>query len=229
MKSAPRAYFSFRSPYSWLAFHDLRLHSPRLLREIEWRPFWEPDAEFDALLTRAGGEFPYTPMSRAKHFYLLRDVRRLARRRGLTNCWPADVEPRWEPAHLTWFVAEDAGLALEYMDRVYAARWLEDADICDPRVVGAVARAVGVDVDMDAVLASPALRARALDALLAVCADDVFGVPMFLRGRDKYWGLDRLADFVAAVAPEPIPDLPDTVAAGLLRRTADVGHAGGCG
>jgi hypothetical protein len=61
----------------------------------------------------------------------------------------------------------------------------------------------------------------------------VFGVPFFTRGLSRYWGVDRLAEFAAAVRadlpaakalPEPVP--PATVGLG---RSSDDGHAGGCG
>ncbi|NQE92682.1 2-hydroxychromene-2-carboxylate isomerase [Nocardia terpenica] len=229
VKTPPRVYFSFRSPYSWLSFHDLRRDHPELVRRLEWRPFWEPDERFTALLTDAGHEFPYTPMSRAKHFYLLRDVRRLARRRGLANAWPVDDHLYWEPAHLAWFAAADQGLAEDYSDRVYAARWLSGHDICRPEVVQTILDDLGIATTIDELLRSPDIEKRALDALVSVCEEDIFGVPMFLHGREKFWGLDRLPDFLAALPdsaerePSGIPDLAVPTA------TAEIGHAGGCG
>ncbi len=83
-------YFSFRSPYSWMA-HRLAEQIPDL--DIEYRPFFEPDLVTEALLAERGGSVIYTPMSREKHLYMLQDVRRLAGRLGFPLTWPVDREP----------------------------------------------------------------------------------------------------------------------------------------
>ncbi|MEK8171043.1 hypothetical protein NKH77_20400 [Streptomyces sp. M19] len=49
-------------------------------------------------------------MSREKHFYILQDVRRLLRDRGLPVAWPVDRDPVWEVPHLAYFAALDAGV-----------------------------------------------------------------------------------------------------------------------
>jgi hypothetical protein len=62
-KLPPRIHFSFRSPYSWLAHHDIAADHPELLTAVEWRPFWEPDEASKRLLTRpvAGSCTPPCP------------------------------------------------------------------------------------------------------------------------------------------------------------------------
>lgn len=231
----PRGYFSFRSPYSWLAFHDLSRRRPEVAQQIEWRPFWEPDASFAAALDVAGAEFPYTPMHRAKHLYILRDVRRLARQRNLQVSWPADHETWWEPSHLFWFLADEAGRGLDYLDAIYTARWIDGQDICLPEVVAQAARRGGIDCDDPrAVMADPEIRAKALAALHDVYHDDVFGVPLFVIRREKYWGLDRLRDFLVhldtGAPPTSLDDHLDEREPEAVQHPYDhVGHAGGCG
>ncbi|MFJ2724784.1 2-hydroxychromene-2-carboxylate isomerase [Streptomyces collinus] len=227
----PRFYFNLRSPYNFFALRALRAHRPELLDRLEWRPFWEPDETSGKLLAEAGAEFPYTPMSRAKQFYILRDVRRLATARGLDLTWPVDATPWWEPAHLTWFVAERHGLGQAWVERAGRARWLEGRDLCDPATVAELAAELGFEAaDTD----DPDLRAQGARALLDVVRDGVFGVPYFINGSEPYWGLDRVADFVASF-DEPVdgsgegpgPDAADlSVVAG---RASDLSHAGGCG
>lgn len=143
----PRFYFNLRSPYNFFALADLERDHPELLDRVEWRPFWEPDPTSEKLLTDAspGAEFPFHPMSRAKQFYILRDVRRLAADRGLALTWPVDRKPWWEPAHLTWFLAEREGLGRTWVERAGRARWLEGRDICDPDVVRELAEEIGLD------------------------------------------------------------------------------------
>ena len=110
-RRSPRHYFSFRSPYSWLAHRELTEHHPAVARDVRRIPFWEPDRLSQKLLAEAGGSFVYQPMSREKHFYILQDVRRLTRARGLEVSWPVDRDPHWEVPHLAWFAAARHGVS----------------------------------------------------------------------------------------------------------------------
>ncbi|MEV6521572.1 DsbA family protein [Longispora sp. NPDC051575] len=217
----PRFYFSLRSPYSWLAWHDLVTRYPDVADACDWRPFWEPDQHSERLLTEAGGRFVYTAMSREKHLYILQDVRRLAAGRGLTVAWPADREPVWEVPHLAYLLAERAGRGREFVAAAYRARFGAGRDICDPAVVADLATGLGLDPgELSTAADKPELRATGTGKLRDLHSDGVFGVPYFVRGYDRYWGVDRLPDFVDLVRAELAP---------VPARTTDWGHAGGCG
>ncbi|ORT59081.1 DsbA family protein [Streptomyces sp. CB03238] len=236
-QAPPRFYFSLRSPYSWLAYRDMRRSHPDVLDAVEWRPFWEPDAVSARALAEAGGHFPYVAMSREKHLYILQDVRRLTRERKLEMTWPLDREPVWEVPHLAWIAARDEHRGREFADLAYRARWQEGRDICDPSVIGQLAVDLGLPQERLAGAAKdPLLRARGVAALLDVYQDGVFGVPFFVDRYDKYWGVDRVSAFGEAVrerldggkwkigkASVPL------VVADTVIRSADGGHAGGCG
>ncbi|MEU9481771.1 DsbA family protein [Streptomyces sp. NPDC048191] len=231
--AAPRFYFSLRSPYSWLAQYDLLNTYPDVAEEVEWRPFWEPDDRSAKELADAGGEFLYTPMSRTKHLYILQDVRRLATRRNLTVTWPLDRDPCWEISHLPYFHAARAGLGRAYVAAVSRARWQDGQDISRRETIGDIASALGLDRgEAETAYDDPDVRREATEALVALHRDGVFGVPFFVVGREKFWGIDRLPDFVAAVrgtraaseaAAAQAPEVPGRPA------TFDDGHAGGCG
>lgn len=225
----PRLYFNLRSPYSWLTLHDLTEHHPDLIEVMDWRPYWEPDAATEARLTEAGGRFIYTRMSREKHFYVLSDVRRLARDRGLQVTWPIDESPRWEVSHLAYLEAARSARGTEFAVAVSRARWERGRNISDPAVIAEITAAVGLDPARVARAADdPNLIAAATRALVDVYRDGVFGVPFIVYGREKFWGLDRLDAFVKSfrqidqAGHEPIPG---TVAMAI----SDDGHAGGCG
>lgn len=231
----PVFYFSLRSPYSWLAHQDLLARYPDVAERARWEPFWEPDPGWQRMLTEAGGRFHYVDMSKAKALYILQDVRRLARERGLAVSWPLDTAPRWEVAHLAFLRARREGMGAPFVAAAYRARWEDGRDISDPAVIGEVAAALGLDPAAHAGAAQdPELRPEALAALLALDRDGVFGVPFFTLGRDRFWGLDRLPAFVAAVRAATLraqpadeivaPEEPVRIAPG-----GDAGHAGGCG
>ncbi|MFH8370228.1 2-hydroxychromene-2-carboxylate isomerase [Streptomyces sp. NPDC018031] len=232
----PRFYFNFRSPYSWIAYRDLLDRYPDVARAVEWRPWWDPDERDEHSLREAGGSFSYVAMSRDKHLYILQDVRRLTRQRGLTVSWPVDEDPDWSVPHYAYFVALRAGRGPEYLDLVHRARWLEGADICDRTTVARLAGELGLDPERMATAADdPELREReGVPALLDQSRDGVFGVPFFTLGYDRFWGVDRLPAFVDAVrardggpAAAPGPASPDP--GFLAARAAEQGHEGGCG
>ncbi|MCX4984945.1 2-hydroxychromene-2-carboxylate isomerase [Streptomyces sp. NBC_00572] len=237
-----RFYFSLRSPYSWLAHHDLMNHHAGPADTLEWVPYWEPDERTTALLSDTGSTFVYTQMSRAKHFYILADVRRLANDRGLKVSWPVDHAPVWEVPHLAYLAARRRGLGPAFVEQAQQARWQEGLDICDRATMAGIADRLGLARDvLTGAADDPGLREEGAEALRSAIREGVFGVPFFVNGHDKYWGVDRLSAFLASLAPDtdagggPGPSsasasASESVAAEAdVRPGGDIGHAGGCG
>lgn len=230
----PRFYFSFRSPYSWLAYRDLCGTYADQTRQLEWRPFWEPDDRSLRMLTAAGGKFIYTQMSKEKHRYMLLDVRRLAAQRGLRPAWPVDRNPCWEVPHLAYLVARQHDRGAEFIDRVYRARWQEGLDICDRTTIARIGTAIGLaDIGIADAADDPDVRAEGVLALLDIYRDGIFGVPFFVNGHDKFWGVDRLPTFMASLAVglvgQGTAGSPRIQAPAMSPANVDDGHAGGCG
>ena len=228
-----RFYFSFRSPYSWLAYRDLLARHDDVAARLSLVPFWEPDAQFRAALAAAGGSFPYVDMSRAKALYILQDVRRLARARNIPLAWPTDRRPCWEVSHLAYLMADRDGCGPAFIERVYSARWLEGRDISQPATIARIASALGLDPAPYArAAADPTVRAEGLRVLFDIESDGVFGVPFFVHGHQRYWGLDRLEQFAAefrAVRPLSGRAAGHELPVGMTEPGADQGHEGGCG
>lgn len=196
----PRLYFSLRSPFSWMAIRQLEERIPNAHEIIEYVPFFEPDAQSLAALVEQGGKFHYVAMSKAKHLYILNDTKRLAAKFGYDMKWPIDIDPWWELPHLAWFQAKDLGVHKRFYDAVMAARWERGEDICEPEVLRRICRDAGLDADvLVAAPSDPEIRQRGVQALMDVYHDDVFGVPYFKFGRHRFWGLDRLDDFIEAL------------------------------
>lgn len=223
----PRVHFSFRSPFSWMAISLLQQRSPAVHDWLEFIPFWDPDERTLTDLHAAGAEFHYTQMSKAKHLYILHDTRRQAARLGLRMVWPIDDEPWWELPHLGYLLARRLGRGLEFYNAVTAARWERGENVCEPAVLGKVAVEAGLDPAL--ILAAPdseEIRAEAAQCLVRAYHDDIFGIPYFRVGRHRFWGLDRLDDFLtelsAGAGTEPQPW-------GDLKVLADTDTAGGCG
>ncbi|HET6859681.1 MAG TPA: DsbA family protein [Streptomyces sp.] len=233
-KKVPRFYFSLRSPYSWLAYRELLDQYPDVAAAVEWRPFFEPDQESERMLAERGGSFPYAAMSRAKHLYVLQDVGRIAKERGVDLTWPVDKDPVWEIPHLAYLVALREGRGPQYIAAAYRTRWEEGRNICDRSVIAGIGAELGLDPAQFAGASDdPGLRDEGVRLLLDIDRDGVFGVPFFVHGFSRFWGLDRLPGFAAHLRERmaPAPGLPEPVAGavGSGARATDDGHAGGCG
>jgi 2-hydroxychromene-2-carboxylate isomerase len=200
-RAAPRPtlYFSFRSPYSWLALRKLRAAVPDLDAELDCCPYWDPDPQTSRSLQERGGEFHYQQMSRAKHLYMLLDTKRLAAAEDVPMAWPIDIDSWWELPHLAWLYARGAGRAWPLYDAVVDARWGRGDDICDPRVLARAAGSAGLDPQATLAAADdPAIRGEAVDCLYQAYRDDIFGIPYIKWGHHRFWGLDRVDTFLAA-------------------------------
>lgn len=233
MTRGTRLHFSFRSPYTWMAVTKLLRQVPDAHERVELVPYWNPDEQTSAALAAAGADFHYAPMSKAKHLYILHDTRGQAARLGLRMRWPVDDDPWWELPHLGYLVARRSGAGAAFYTAVMSARWQRGADVCDPAVLRGIAEEVGIDGD--AVVRAPdsaETRAEGVTCLSAAYHDDIFGVPYFRIGRHRFWGLDRVDDFVAeldgtAVRPTGATSDPGRLAD--LVGAYDTDTAGGCG
>jgi 2-hydroxychromene-2-carboxylate isomerase len=235
MKRTPRLFFSFRSPYSWLLVHRLRRCVPDALERIELVPFWEPDERTGPALRERQAVVHYVQMSRAKHLYILQDTKRIATRLGLRIAWPVDTAPWWEPSHLGWLLARRLGRAVEFYDALTSARWERGVNISDPRAIAALAASAGLDGErLAAAVDDPEIRSEGVQCLVEAYEDDVFGVPYLRLGWRRFWGYDRLDDFLREYLPSGAPppgDPLEEVPAELRERVGayDTDTAGGCG
>jgi len=237
VKRKPRLYFSLRSPFSWMAIRQLTERIPDADEHIEFVPYFEPGAEMAAALVEQGGEYHYTAMSKAKHLYILNDTKRLAAKFGYEMKWPLDVDPQWELPHLAWIKARELGVHREYYRAVTEARWERGEDICEAGVLGPLLESAGLPAEpLLAAVADPRIRAAGVEALLDIYHNDIFGVPYFKWGTQRFWGLDRLDDFLAVFEPtlqdaEPAADPLAGIPAPALAAVGAFDHdtAGGCG
>ncbi|MCG7536689.1 DsbA family protein [Pseudoalteromonas sp. OOF1S-7] len=224
----PVYFFSFRSPYSWLA--SLALKSRIERNEIELVPFWEPDEQNASDLSARSGEFPYRAMSDAKHRYILKDIARLTKSFGLKISWPIDPAPWWELSHLGYLKAKELGVGNAFFWATYEARWQLGENISEKETLFKICERIGLNAELSQQVVAAAddseIRAQGIDILYRIYREDVFGVPMFAMKRQQYWGLDRLNDFIehAKLGSEEALDLPLSCKFAL-----DLDHAGGCG
>jgi 2-hydroxychromene-2-carboxylate isomerase len=230
--AAPRIYFSLRSPFSWISLNVLNATRPEVLTTCDLLPYWDPAPETLEALETLGGSYHYTQMSRAKHLYILQDTKRITARLGMTMAWPVDRSPRWEIPHLAWLAADDVHRPVVY-GALMEGRWQRGEDICDEDVVADLLARAGVDASLAHAHKDPAVLATGARALHRAYRDDVFGVPYFKCGSQRFWGLERVGWFLGCFdqwretgrfaqpdAPVVIPD---------LEALFDTDEPGGCG
>lgn len=176
-------YFSFRSPYSWLAFEraDQALEGlPVSLRRI---PVFPPP------------DFPNDPTAvPAKLEYLMQhDLPRLAEAVGLTLSPPTKTDIEWIRPHAMWIHADDQGQGVAFGKAVYAARFSHSRDLTDDAVYRGIAGDLGLDGN--ALLAAAddkGFQERVLLGMMGALEDGIFGVPLFVFRGERFFGHDRL-------------------------------------
>jgi 2-hydroxychromene-2-carboxylate isomerase len=188
---AIRFYFSFRSPYAWLAAERLELELGDLGVTIERIPIFPPP-----------GRFPNDPAAMPdKVAYLLQDIPRLARERGLTVRFPSAGEADWVLAHAAFLAAEQQRAGSRFMVEMFRKRFSEGCDVGEEDVIADAARRA--EIDPDAVLTaahSDELRAEVSSGWdSGVERDHIFGVPSFVYAGRLYWGQDRMHFLRSAV------------------------------
>jgi 2-hydroxychromene-2-carboxylate isomerase len=193
-------YFSFRSPYAWLAYHRLERALGDLPVTVRRVPLPPPEA------------FPNDPAAiPAKLRYLRADIERMAAAHGLPVRWPPTIDTAWARPHAAYLHAADQGAGDRFALAAYAARFSEGRDLGSDDTLRRVAAAADVDPAVALRAADdPALHERVTLGLFIAAGEGVFGVPTFLyRGR-CFWGNDRLEWLRRAVLEDlgrPVPDL----------------------
>ncbi len=190
-QNAIRFYFSFRSPYAWLAAERLEAELGDLGVPIERIPIF-PTPEL----------FPNDPsVMPEKLAYIAQDIARLAREQGLTVRPPPPGDPDWALSHAAFLGARRHGGEQRFMVEVFRKRFCEGLDLGDDRVIADAARGAGLDpATMVSAAHSEDLRAEASAGWrLGVERDRIFGVPSFVYAGKLYWGQDRMHFLRSAV------------------------------
>lgn len=222
-----------------MALRQLEARIPGFTKLFEYVPFWAPDARTKEALDERGAIFHYTMMSKAKHLYILHDTKRLAARFGYRLVWPVDVTPWWEPSALGWLRARELGCARQFYQVVTEVRWGRGENISDPDVLRVACDEAGLDgAELMAAVDDDRIRQLGVDALVSAHHDGVFGIPLFIVHRQRYWGVDRIDEVEAAVralrgqGPPVVPaDLMDNLPVAALATVGAFDHdePGGCG
>lgn len=186
MEHIVRFYFSFRSPYAWLAAERWRMELGEPEPLVERIPFY-PTSE----------TFPNDPtLLPAKYRYLAQDVGRLAREYGLSVRPPPALDTDWGRAHAAFLgvQADQPERAEAFMLEMFRARFSRGLDIALPEVIAESAQRAGADSNVAHEAAeSAALQQQvAQNFARAQERDGIFGAPSFVYRKQLFWGHDRM-------------------------------------
>ena len=174
-------WFSFRSPYSYLALAPTRALAQQFDVELRVRPILP-------MVTRG------LPVPRDKRFYIVRDAKREADRMGIpfgNVCDPLGkgVENALAVAKL----AIERGKGLELLESVARGSWAEAKDLTSYVDLREVVERAGLAWDdARAALADESWRVWAQDNAADLDGAGLWGVPSWRVGDYVTWGQDRL-------------------------------------
>lgn len=181
-------FFSFRSPYSYLA-------APRA---FALRERLGVDVAFRGVIPMAmrGQSVP-----REKGLHTLRDVKRESLRLGMP--FGRIHDPIGEGAIRCLLVAEhavDVGREREFVLEASRGIWAEAIDVASDAGLRRVCERAGLDwADCTAALDDPSLRARVDEDTGALAALSHWGVPVLVFEGELFWGQDRIEDLEMAI------------------------------
>jgi len=195
-------FFSFRSPYSYLA-------GPRAFALGER---FDVEVVFRGVIPMAmrGQSVP-----REKGLHTLRDAKREANRLGMP--FGRIHDPIGDGAIRCLLVAEhavDAGREREFVLEASRGIWAQAADVSSDAGLRPICERAGLSWrDCAAALDDPDLRAR-VDADTAALAQlGHWGVPVFVFAGELFWGQDRIEDLEIALREAGL-ERPPSPAAG---------------
>ena len=175
--------FSFRSPFAWIAAHQVMpMLDPSL--EVKWTAFFP-------LETFPNFEQPVP----AKASHNVRDILRLVKAYGMKIGQPILEDPDWAIPHAAFEFAARKGKGVQLAMALFAERWSESADIATDPILARAGATVGLDpAEVVAASHDPTLHSELRDRIARDYEErEIFGVPMLITPKGKrFWGTDRI-------------------------------------
>jgi len=174
-------WYSFRSPYSYLALDRIAELADKYPIELRWRPILP--------MTQRG-----VPSPTVKRLYIVRDAKRIADRAGIPFGTIAD--PLGKGVEHCLAIAKRAierGRGLELLRSAGQGVWAEARDVADYVDLRAIVERAGLDWDdARAAIADDSWKAWAATSADDLAAIGLWGVPSFRAGTYQTWGQDRI-------------------------------------
>src|SRR3954467_14170650 len=157
-----RFYFSFRSPYSWLAMRCIEQALADLPVQLEYLPVFPPP-NFANDPTAVPNKLKYIRM----------DVARIAQAYGYATGDQAPLDCEWVRPHAAFIYAQDRSKAKAFSLGLYEARFGRGLDVGQDAVMAQVADACGLDATaLVAAAGDVAYQTRVVEGMIKGVQED---------------------------------------------------------
>lgn len=181
-------WYDFASTYSFLSAMRIEKLAQDAGIAVTWRPFLlGPIFKEQGWTTSPFNLYP------AKGRYMVRDIERVAQGRGLSFRLPSIFPAHSLKAARIGLVGAADGWIAPFTQAVFAAQFVDGADIADDQVLNRIVRDLELDPDAIATRTEAAdIKQKLRDQTAEAAALGVFGAPTFSVGNEIFWGDDRL-------------------------------------
>ncbi|OUM04163.1 2-hydroxychromene-2-carboxylate isomerase [Variovorax sp. JS1663] len=197
-------YFTPQSPWTYLGHARFTALAKAAGATVRLRP-----VDFGAIFPVSGG-LPLGKRAPQRQAYRLVELARFSQHLDL----PLNPKPKFFPV-----VGDDAAkliiavdlndgteAALKLCGAIFAAVWVQERNIADPKVLEALTAECGLPAKRIEQSLSQAVQERYEDYTQQAIDAKVFGAPSYVIGGEIFWGQDRL-DFVARALKQPQPTI----------------------
>lgn len=195
-------YMTTLSPFSYLGHQTLRAVVQKHGVDLRVKPM-----KLLAVFENSGAVLPAKrPPVRQRYRFL--ELQRVADYRNM----PINPKPKFWPADPTLadrsiIALTEAGAdPLSYMERIFAALWVNEENIADAAVLSSYLKAEGFDADtVLAAAETPDIADRHERNTRDAIAADAVGAPAYVLNGEVFWGQDRVEYLDHALASARAP------------------------
>lgn len=180
-------FYSFQSPYSYLALEGMYSLAERFDIELLWQPF----------SAKASGQpVPPAPLIPDKLSYLFEDTKRLAEDMSLPLLYPEGwPESEFDPGRVTRgaLVANDMGILMEYNYKVFHRWWGLGENPNDENFMNELCDELDTDLgDFLSKVSSSDTRERVKGVYKRGRKLGIFDTPTILIDKDRFYGFEKV-------------------------------------
>lgn len=181
-------YYSFQSPYSYLAIESIYDIANKYEVELLWQPF----------SAKASGQtVPSSPIIPEKLSYLFEDTKRLAAESGIPLVFPEGwPENEFDPGRVTRgaVVAGDMGVLMEYNYKVFHKWWGLGENPNEENFMNELCDELDIDLgEFLSKVSSSDTRERVKGIYKRGRKAMVYDTPTFVIDKERIVGLDKIA------------------------------------
>lgn len=180
-------FYSFQSPYSYVALEEIYDLQENYDISLLWQPF----------SAKASGQIiPSGPILPEKLSYLIEDTTRLAEKRGIPLVFPEGwPENEFDPGRVIRgaVIASDLGILMEYNIKVFQQWWGEGKNPNEDAFMNQLCDELDVNLgDFLSKVSSSETRERVKGIFKRGRKLGIFDTPTFLIDKERFFGVDKL-------------------------------------